>query len=75
MRSPVFTAEIWGDILTLREWWTSTCKKQVISKPSDIVVWCYLALDAFYVGLFSEINLIAVKVIVLINFFVILNGF
>ena len=28
-------------------------------------VLCYLALNAFYVGFFSEINLISVKIIIL----------
>ena len=36
---------------------------------------CYLALGAFYAGFFSEINLISVKIIVLIDIFVIFNGF
>ena len=32
---------------------------QVISEPSNTVVLCYLVLDEFYVGFYSEIDLSA----------------
>ena len=44
---------------------TSACIKQVISKPSDTVTLYYLAVNAFYVGFFSEVNFILVKIIIL----------
>ena len=31
----------------VKEWWTSTCIKHVISKPFDTVLLCYLVLNAF----------------------------
>ena len=43
------------------------CIKHVISKPSDAVLLCCLALDAFC-GLFGEINLISVRIIILNDF-------
>ena len=33
----------------------------------NTVVLCYLGLDAFYVGLFSEVNLLSVKIIALVE--------
>ena len=49
----------------VKEWLTSTCIKQVISKPSNTVILYYLALNAFYVGFFSEMNFILAKIIIL----------
>ena len=43
-------------------------KKQVISKPSNTVVLCYLEHIARYVGFFSEINFISVGMIVSTDF-------
>ena len=54
--------------IKLKERLTSTCIKQVISKPSDTVILHYLALDAFYVGFFSGINFISVKIFILNDF-------
>ena len=45
------------------------CIKQVISKPSNTAVLCYLALNQFFVRFFSEINLISIKIIILNDFF------
>ena len=52
----------------VEEWSTSTCIKQAISKPSNTVVLCYLALNAFFVGSFGEISLTSVKLIILNDF-------
>ena len=52
----------------VKERLTSTCIKQVISKPSNTVILYYLAFNAFYVGFFSEINFISVSIIILNNF-------
>ena len=52
----------------VKERWTSKCIKPVISKPSNTVILYYLGLNAFYVGVFSEINLISVKIIILNDF-------
>ena len=57
------------------EWSTSTCIKQVITKPSNTVVLCYLVLNAFFVGSFSEINLASVKIIILNDFLWSWTGF
>ena len=59
----------------VKEGWTSTSIKQVISKPPNTVVFCYLALNEFFVGFFSEINVISVKLIIMKGFFVILKRF
>ena len=59
----------------VKERLTSTCIKQVISKPSNTVILCYLAFNAFYVGVFSEINFISVNIIILNNFLWSLAGF
>ena len=56
------------------ERWISKCIKQVISKPSNNVVLCYLTLDAFHVRCFSEINIISTKLLFWL-IFVINNGF
>ena len=47
---------------------SSVCIKQVISKSSNTVILYYLALNAFYVGVFSDINFISVKIIILNDF-------
>ena len=59
----------------VKERWTSTCIKQVILKPSNTVVLCYLALNAFFVGSFGEINLTSVKIIILNDFLWSWTGF
>ena len=52
----------------VKERWTLTCIKQVIPKPSYTVVLCYLTPNTFNVGIFSERNLILVKMIILNDF-------
>ena len=52
----------------VKEQLTSTCIKQVISKPSNTVILYYLAFNAFYFGFVSEIDFISVSIIILNNF-------
>ena len=59
----------------VKERLTSTCIKQVISKPSNTVILYYLAFNAFYVGFFSEMNAISVNIIILNNFLWSWTGF
>ena len=42
--------------------------KQVISKPSNTLILCYLAVNASYVGFINEINFILIKMIILDDF-------
>ena len=55
--------------------WISTCIKYIISKPSDTVLLCYLALDAFFERFFGEINLISVKIFISNHFLWSWTGF
>ena len=59
----------------VKERLTSTCIKQVISKPSDTVILYYLAFNAFYVGFFSERIFISCKIIIVNNFLWSWTGF
>ena len=66
---PKFTCVKFGKSChQVKERLTSTCIKQVISKPSNTVILYYLAFDAFYVGFFSEINFISVNLTILNKF-------
>ena len=67
---PTFTCvEFRKKLTSSKERLTTTCIKKVLSNPSKTVILYYLALNAFFVGFFSGINFISVKIIILSDFF------